>query len=168
MKLKNYIIRLLVCFLLGMPIMELLQSNGAVKQFCLYLAAFIFAIVHTFDPSVTLASAVLRHGSDGFALEVAEACSALPQVWLLISGLLAFPATFKSRLTLIVIGFFAVQMVNVIRLTLLLYLGEFLQTDTFNFIHEQFLQWAFSFSVLLLFFALSQKLVFPTHKTLRT
>lgn len=146
--------------------MEFLQSNDAVKQFCLYLATFIFAIIHIFDHSITLTAAVLRHGPGGFALEVAEACSALPQTWLLISGLSAFPATFKSRLILAVTGFFAVQLLNVIRLILLLYLGHFLQTDTFNFVHEQFLQWLFSFSVLLLFFVMAQKLVFPADKTL--
>ncbi len=118
----NYLIRLYLVFFAGLALIESASFLSTVEGFCLLLAKLIFVVFHVFDTSITLNVAVLRHGFAGFALEVAASCSALPQTWLFISALLAFPATWPIRLVRILLGFGVVQLLNVIRLSLVFYL----------------------------------------------
>jgi exosortase/archaeosortase family protein len=168
MPLKIYTLRLLACFFLGLLLLESERFDGVINPFCLHLAQFIFALIHWLDHSTTLTDAVLRHGVSGFALEVGKPCSALPQAWLLMSGLWAFQTRLLSRLKNIVLGFLAVQLLNVTRLILVFYVGNGVSPATLTFIHEQVFQWLFSVLLLLLFFVLSKQLSFSSQQAAET
>jgi exosortase H (IPTLxxWG-CTERM-specific) len=58
-----------------------------------------------------------------FGIEIAPGCNGLEAVAILIAMMLAFPATWKQRAIGLVAGFFAIQILNVVRIISLLYLG---------------------------------------------
>ena len=59
-----------------------------------------------------------------FALEVRNGCNAVEAMMILAAAVVAFPATLRSRLTGLVAASVAIQLVNLIRVTSLVWLGE--------------------------------------------
>lgn len=158
MLLKRYFRWFMPSCFAGLLLLESSHSQAAIKLFCLYVARGLFWFLRIFDPSITLSEAVLRHGSTGFALEVGAPCSALPQAWLLLCGLLAFPASLSARSRSILMGLLALQGLNSLRLIWVFYLLPYVSQDTLNFVHEKVFSWFFSVLLLLLFLVLLQGL----------
>jgi len=62
--------------------------------------------------------------SPTFAVDVKNGCNGLEAMLLIVSAMIAFPATWKSRLTGIALGSLLIQAVNVIRIDSLFILGR--------------------------------------------
>lgn len=58
-----------------------------------------------------------------WAIEIAPGCNGLEAVAILIAALIAFPATWRQRAIGFVIGFFAIQILNQVRIISLFYIG---------------------------------------------
>jgi len=58
-----------------------------------------------------------------FGIEIAAGCNGLEAIAILIAMMVAFPATWRQRIAGLIAGFFAVQILNVVRIISLLYLG---------------------------------------------
>jgi exosortase/archaeosortase family protein len=127
-------------------------TNGLEQQFSQLLAQLSAVIIHLFDSSVTLNQAVLRHGTHGFALEVTSACNALNLTWLSITAFALIPTDWKMRVLGAVAILFIIQTANIARLIILLYVGEMVTIETFNFIHEQVFVLVLHLLVIILFF----------------
>jgi exosortase H (IPTLxxWG-CTERM-specific) len=91
--------------------------------------AFLLRIVH--EP-VAVAGTVIR--SSRFALDVQNGCNGVEAMLLLAAAIIAFPATLRSRIGGLLAGCAAIQIVNLVRIGSLVWLGEH-HRDLFDFVH---------------------------------
>lgn len=134
----RFLISFMVLASLGLAALDFAALQPAIGQFCLGLAKITGFIIRLFDASMIMTNAVLRHRQYGFALEVATSCSALPVTWLLFSGMLAFPdVAWRYKALGMAAAVLGVQMLNIVRLISLFYFGAWLESGTFDLIHQQ-------------------------------
>jgi exosortase H (IPTLxxWG-CTERM-specific) len=74
------------------------------------------------ESGVAVSGTVMR--SARFALDVRNGCNGVEAAILLASAILAFPATLRSRLIGLTAGAVAIQLLNLVRLSSLFWLGE--------------------------------------------
>jgi exosortase H (IPTLxxWG-CTERM-specific) len=72
--------------------------------------------------------------SPRFALDVRNGCNGVEAVMLLAAAMLAFPATLRSRLAGLLAGSAAIQVLNLLRVASLVWLGEH-HREIFDFVH---------------------------------
>ena len=63
--------------------------------------------------------------SPRFAVNVRTGCNGLETIYIFFAGVLAFPAPWKKKLWGLVLGFFAIQLLNTVRIVSLFYIGVF-------------------------------------------
>jgi exosortase H (IPTLxxWG-CTERM-specific) len=88
------------------------------------LAAIAAGIVKIFDADVLAQGKVLQSVSNGFAVSIEAGCNGVEATIVLVAAILAFPASWKHKLLGLVVGIFAVQGLNIIRVISLFYLGQ--------------------------------------------
>ncbi|MDP1638713.1 MAG: exosortase H [Candidatus Nitrotoga sp.] len=71
--------------------------------------------------------AVIQHPVNSFAIMVANGCSGLEAVILLVAGILAFPATLRQRIIGCVAGTMTIVTLNLLRIISLFYFGQYSQ-----------------------------------------
>ena len=69
-----------------------------------------------------------------FALDVRNGCNGVEAIMLLAAAVIAFPATLRSRLAGLLVGSAAIQILNLVRVSSLVWLGEH-HHDAFNIVH---------------------------------
>jgi exosortase H (IPTLxxWG-CTERM-specific) len=72
--------------------------------------------------------AVIQHPVNSFAIMVANGCSGLEAVILLVAGILAFPATLRQRIIGCIVGTMTIVTLNLLRIISLYYLGQYSQS----------------------------------------
>lgn len=92
-------------------------------------SAFLLRSLHQ---PISVAGTIIR--APQFALDVRNGCNGLEAVMVLAAAVLAFPATLRSRLTGILAGSAAIEILNLVRVTSLVWLGEH-HRAMFDFIH---------------------------------
>ena len=85
-------------------------------------------LITFFDPRVAVFGNILQSTTNGFALSVRSGCNGVEAAMILIAAMLAFPASWKHKVIGIIAGLFAVQLLNVIRVISLFYLGQWNMT----------------------------------------
>ena len=91
-------------------------------------------LIRTFDPQVVAVANMLQSTRNGFAVSIQAGCNGIEATIVLVSAMVAFPASWKHRLAGIAIGFAAVQALNVVRVVSLFYLGQW-STPAFEWAH---------------------------------
>lgn len=100
------------------------------------LLAYICAkLVTWFDSSAAASGKVLWNQATGFGVSIEPGCNGIEACIVLFAAMMAFPSTWKHKLAGLVVGFAAVQALNVVRVISLFYLGQW-NTAVFNFAHE--------------------------------
>ena len=87
-----------------------------------------------FDADVVHQGKVLMSRSSGFAVSIEAGCNGIEATIVLTAGILAFPSTWMQKALGFIAGFFAVQVVNLLRIVSLYYLGQWDMT-IFEFAH---------------------------------
>lgn len=98
------------------------------------LAQACVSLVTTFDSHAAALGKVLWNPSTGFGVSIEPGCNGVEAYLILISAIVAFPATWRDRASGIFLGFIAVQGLNVIRVISLFYLGQW-DKRVFDFAH---------------------------------
>lgn len=80
------------------------------------------AILRVMREPIVIGGTVIR--TPGFALDVRNGCNGVEAMMLLASAMIAFPATFRSRLSGLLVTSVAVQLLNLIRVSSLVWMGE--------------------------------------------
>jgi len=80
------------------------------------------AILRGIHEPIVVVGTVIR--TSRFALDVRNGCNAVEAMMLLTAAMIAFPATLRSRLAGLLVASVAIQIVNVIRVSSLVWLGE--------------------------------------------
>ncbi|MGQ0800192.1 MAG: exosortase H [Pseudomarimonas sp.] len=91
-------------------------------------------LITLFDANVATEGVVIRSLSNGFAVAIAPGCDGIEAVIILVAAVLAFPAPWKHKLVGLVIGFFAIQALNLVRIISLFYMGQYSQV-AFDWFH---------------------------------
>jgi exosortase H (IPTLxxWG-CTERM-specific) len=122
--------------LVGLFTLEILQpaEKYVILPFTSAIADLSVWIVKVFDENVVATGNVIRDSATGFGVRIERGCNGLEAVIILFSAIFAFPAPLKSKLTGFVIGFFAIQLLNLVRIISLFYLGQWNYT-AFEWFH---------------------------------
>ncbi len=122
--------------LLGLFTVEVLQpvQDYVIIPFTAALAHISSWLVKLFDADVIATGKILRSMSNGFAVEIQPGCNGVEAVIILFSAIFAFPAPLKHKLLGFVIGSFAIQALNLVRIISLFYLGQW-SMAWFGFFH---------------------------------
>lgn len=99
------------------------------------LAHICAKLVTWFDSSAAASGKVLWNQVTGFGVSIEPGCNGIEACIVLFAAMMAFPSTWKHKLAGLVVGFAAVQALNVVRVVSLFYLGQW-NTAVFNFAHE--------------------------------
>ena len=92
-------------------------------------------LITFFDPHVAVSGNILQSTTNSFAISVRAGCNGVEAAMILIAAMLAFPASWKHRAIGIIAGLFAVQLLNIVRVISLFYLGQWNMT-VFDWAHS--------------------------------
>jgi exosortase H (IPTLxxWG-CTERM-specific) len=124
---------LVLVVLFGLEMLEPIHVR-VIEPFTGYIASLSAWLIVPFDDSVIAYGRVLRDGVDGFAVSIESGCNGVEATIVLIAAVLAFPATWRQRLVVTILGFLAIQVANLLRIISLFYLGQW-NLEVFNWIH---------------------------------
>jgi exosortase H (IPTLxxWG-CTERM-specific) len=119
-------ISLFVLYLGVLFTLELLQpvDQTVILPFTAVIAKISVSIVGLFDAHAVAYGKILRSTTTNFAISIERGCNGVEAVIILVSAMLAFPAPWKNRLIGIGLGFLAIQVLNLVRIISLFYLGQ--------------------------------------------
>lgn len=122
--------------LLTLFTVELLDPVQAavVQPFTAWLADLSAAIIIPFDASVETFGRVISHRENGFAVSIEAGCNGVEAAIVLIAAVIAYPASAPQKIGAIFLGFLAIQVMNVMRIISLFYIGQW-NIDLFNWTH---------------------------------
>ncbi|MCB1890407.1 MAG: exosortase H [Rhodocyclaceae bacterium] len=98
------------------------------------LASISATLLSFFDPSVVASGKVLQHAGTGIGVSIEAGCNGVEACLILFAAVLAYPAPWRARLVGAVVGFAAIQAVNLLRIVTLFYLAGW-HREVFEFAH---------------------------------
>lgn len=120
--------------LFGVNMLNWVQQH-AVLPWTALLARVSAGLVTWFDATAAAQGKVLWNTATGFGVSIEPGCNGIEACIVLAAAILAFPASWRSKLTGLLAGCAAVQALNVVRVISLFYIGQW-NTAAFNFAHE--------------------------------
>lgn len=132
----NKFIFVFVAVLIGLFTLEMLTpvQEHVVQPFTSGLATLSAAIITPFDANVIAYGRVIEHTVSRFAVSIEAGCNGVEAAIVLIAGILAFPAPARDRALAIALGFLTIQVLNILRIISLFYLGQWSE-PVFTFTH---------------------------------
>jgi len=132
-------IRFFVLFtvlLVGLFTLEILQpaEKYVILPFTSFIADISVWIIQMFDDNVMAISNVIRDKTTGFGVRIERGCNGVEAVIILFAAIFSFPAPIKHKFVGFIIGFFAIQALNLVRIVSLFYLGQWNQV-AFEWFH---------------------------------
>ena len=107
-------------------------------------------ILQLFDDNVSSHGIILQQMDTGFSVSIQSGCNGVEAILVLVAAMLAFSAPWKLKLYGIIGGFFAVEILNIIRIISLFYLGQW-DMDFFEWAHLYIWQALIMLDVLIIF-----------------
>lgn len=120
--------------LFGINMLSWVQTH-LVLPWTALLARICADIVTTFDSTAAAAGKVLWNTQTGFGVSIEAGCNGIEACIVLFAAIAAFPERWRHKLWGILVGFVAVQALNVVRVISLYYIGQW-NTAVFNVAHE--------------------------------
>ncbi len=103
-------------------------QHALVHPWTAAVARLSAALVTPFDGHVLAFGRVLQSTSDGFAVSIEAGCNGVEASLILAAAILAFPAPWTRKAAGIAGGLLAVQLLNLVRVISLFYLGQWSRT----------------------------------------
>jgi exosortase H (IPTLxxWG-CTERM-specific) len=124
----RFILIFLACLLLSFTL-ELLQPVQAhvILPLTTAIAQVSAWLMRLFDHTVIAHQDQIVNAFTGAGIQIVAGCSGVEAVLILVSAVLAFPAPWKHKLAGVVLGFFAIQSLNLVRIISLYYLHQWNQ-----------------------------------------
>ena len=125
MRISWFILVLVVLFAL-----ELLEPvrQAVILPFTALIASVSAGIVQLFDSSVQSQGIILQNVTNGAAVSIQPGCNGVEAMICLTAAIIAFPASWKSKLYGLLFGFLAIQLLNIVRIISLFYLLQWDET----------------------------------------
>ena len=132
-------LRFVMTFLLILIALFTLEMLNPVQEhvitpFTSLLAHLSAVLILPFDNSVVAYGKILQFKDSGFAVSIEAGCNGVEATIVLIAAIGAFPANWRARLIAIGLGFLAIQVLNIVRIISLFYLGNW-NLEYFSWIH---------------------------------
>ena len=142
---------LVVCYLVitAPPV-----NDHVIVPFTELIVASTAVVLRVLREPIVVAGTVIRTAT--FALDVRNGCNAVEAMMLLAAAMIAFPATLRSRLTGLLAASAAIQVLNVVRVSSLVWLGEH-HRNVFDVVHVAVWQTAVILAALAMFLFWSLK-----------
>ena len=122
---SKFLLIFVTCLMVLFTVELLNPVQAAVIQpFTAFLAWIAASVVLPFDDTVISSGRVLRDSVSGFAVSIEAGCNGVEATIVLIAGVLAFPASWRQKGLAILLGFIAIQLLNILRIVSLFYLGQ--------------------------------------------
>jgi exosortase H (IPTLxxWG-CTERM-specific) len=133
--LKRFVITFAIV-LVSLFSLEMLNpvQEHLVVPFTTMLAKISAALISPFDNGVIAYGKVLQFKDTGFAVSIEAGCNGVEATIVLIAAVVAYPASWKARISAIALGFLAIQVLNIARIISLFYLGDW-DIDIFSWVH---------------------------------
>ncbi len=129
-------------------------SNAAQKlviiPFTETIAWISSSLIQIFDDRVVSEGIVIRNLDNGFAVAIQAGCNGVEALIVLVAAIIAFPSPWKHKMIGIVAGFFAVEILNLVRIISLFYLGQW-NFEIFEWAHLYIWEALIMLDVLILF-----------------
>lgn len=130
MRISWFIIVLVVLF--AVELMEPVRQ-AVILPFTALIATLSAGLTQFFDSSVVSNGIILQSVTNGTAVSIQPGCNGVEAMICLTAAIVAFPASWKSKLIGLIFGFLAIQTLNILRIISLFYL---LQWD------KEWFEWA--------------------------
>ncbi len=98
-------------------------QNHIILPFTSALAWICTGLIHVFDDNVIASGKIILSPQTGWAVSIEPGCNGVEAVIILAAAVIAFPAPWKHRVVGFVLGFFAIQGLNIVRIISLFYIG---------------------------------------------
>ncbi|MEQ1636095.1 MAG: exosortase H [Methylococcales bacterium] len=95
-----------------------------ITPFTEIIAHISAGLISIFDKSVIFRGIEVINAENGFSVSIQAGCNGVEASLVLIAAILAFPAPLLSKLIGILVGFLSVQVLNIVRIISLFYLGQ--------------------------------------------
>ena len=99
-------------------------ETHVIFPFTAFLAKISTWLILLFDDSVKTFGNVIQSTTVPWGVAIERGCNGVEAVIILFAAIFAFPAPWKHRLVGFFFGFFAIQLLNIVRIISLFYLGE--------------------------------------------
>lgn len=158
-------LRFIIAFVLILVTLFGLELLQPVQQFVVLpwtalLAKTCVALVSLFDGLAMAEGKVLWNAATGFGVSIEPGCNGVEAFVVLFAAIGAFPAKWKHKLLGLGAGFVAIQVLNVLRVVSLFYLGQW-NMALFNFAHTYLWQALIMLDVLAVWLVWMRALVPP-------
>ena len=81
-------------------------------------------LARAFDPNVMAVGPTLVEPTNGFSVTILAGCNGVEAMIVLVAAILAYPAPWRHRLIGLAVGILAIQLLNLVRIVSLFYLGQ--------------------------------------------
>ena len=98
-------------------------NDRVIVPFTELIAGASASVLRVIDGGIESAGTIIR--SPAFAIDVRNGCNGIEAIILVCSAIFAFPATLRSRVAGLVAAAIAIQLINVVRLSSLFWLGAY-------------------------------------------
>ena len=134
-----FMIRFFILFtvlVVGLFTLEILQpvEEYVIMPFTSFIADVSVWILQAFDDNVESYRNIIRNSISGFGVRIERGCNGVEAMIILFAAIFSFPSPVKNKIIGFVIGFFAIQILNLIRIISLYYLGQWNQV-AFEWFH---------------------------------
>ncbi len=125
-------------------------QETVVLPFTAAIARLSAALMTAWDDQIVAQGKVIWDRTTGFAVSIEAGCNGVEAAIVLVAAMLAFPASWIERLIGICTGVITVQILNVVRIATLFYLGQWSQT-AFEWAHLYVWQALIMLDILIVF-----------------
>ncbi|MBK6677038.1 MAG: exosortase H [Rhodocyclaceae bacterium] len=133
--------------LFGVELMQPVQQH-VVLPWTAFLAKLCVMLVTLFDANAAAMGKVLWNPTTGFGVSIEPGCNGIEACIVLFAAVVAFPTDWRHKVWGLLLGFLAVQGLNVVRVISLFYLGQWNDT-AFRVAHEYLWQGLIMLDVLI-------------------
>lgn len=113
----------LVVLLFGLELYQPVQQMLVIPWTQL-LALMTGKIMLWFDPDVIVQGKVISSSLTGFSVSIEAGCNGVEASLILVAAVLAYPSPWDMKFTGVVFGIIAIQLLNLLRVISLFYLGQ--------------------------------------------
>lgn len=103
-------------------------QRALVQPWTSLVARACAVLITLFDRRVVAFGDILQSTANGFAISIEAGCNGVEAALILVAAMLAFPAPWKRKVVGIAAGLVAVQLLNLVRVVSLFYLGQWNRT----------------------------------------
>ena len=149
---RFYLIKLFIYTIVGMFLLKHASVQPFIEAYCLQLAILLENLLSPLDDAIVRhGDVVLRH-SYGYAIKIVKECTAFGWTLMLITGCLALPLEIVQRIKVAAIMVVLYQVMNVLRLVIIVYAKYLFSKPVFDMFHEQFLVFLMALLAVIIFY----------------